>query len=266
MSAACALVLWGAGLRPAHAEFEVQESTIDPGEIQMQYRGAAHIGLPAANGGEQPLDQSHEFELQVSPTSHWLFAFTQGYEQPRFGAYELTAISLESQVEIITLKGDGIGFAVQGGFDKTVGSASDQPSDFHLGPILEVAKGKFLLTTDLLFYNDFGVPTVNQPGLGLEYSVQAGWNVNDRLMLALESFGDIASLPDPGPFQKQEHYIGPTFYYTFGKLQEDAEREEEEGVGNGKYGEFTVSFGMMFGLTHVTSNMAAKIFVGYVFN
>jgi hypothetical protein len=262
---AFSLLLLAVATRSAHAEFEVQESTIEDHEVQLQYRGAAHSGLPTA-GDEQPLDQSHELELQMSPTDHWLFAFTQGYEQPQFNALELTSIELESQVEIITLQGDGLGFAMQGGYEKTLGEEADQPSDYHAGPIIELAKGKVLLTTDLLFFNDVGANSGDQPGLGLEYSFQAAYNVTDRLALCLEAFGEIESLSNSGPFQQQEHYIGPAFYYTFGKLQEDAEEEEKQGIGNGKYGEFTVSFGLLFGLTQVTSDIAAKVFIGYVFN
>ena len=121
---------------PAFAEFEIQESTIDEGEIQLQYRGAQHGGLPKAAATEDidvlpdeeeaPLRQSHEFEIQMSITSHWLVAVTHGFDKLDNDDLKLTAFEAESQIELITLEGDGFGFAVQGGFEKAVAGAQDR--------------------------------------------------------------------------------------------------------------------------------------------
>jgi hypothetical protein len=57
---------------PAHAEFEIQEATIEQGEIQIQYSGAEHWGL--AGPEYDPLRQSHELELQMGITDYWLLS------------------------------------------------------------------------------------------------------------------------------------------------------------------------------------------------
>jgi hypothetical protein len=57
---------------PAHAEFEIQEATIEQGEIQIQYSGAEHWGL--AGPEYDPLRQSHELELQMGITDDWLLS------------------------------------------------------------------------------------------------------------------------------------------------------------------------------------------------
>jgi hypothetical protein len=250
----------------ARAEFEVQESTIDAGEIQLQYRGAGHTGLAAAeeDDDEKPLLQSQEFELQMSPTSHWLLAFTQGYTVPDGETFEINAIEFETQVEIITLEGDGIGFAMQGGIEKGVGNAPEGSGDFHFGPIFEYGKGDFLLTNDILFFDEFG-PDSEDGVWGVEYSLQAAYNVTPKLMLALEAFGEVEDMAHT-PFQEQEHYIGPSFYYTWGDDDDDTLIEESERGFQGEYDEFTVSFGVLFGLTDASSDVAAKVFVGYEFN
>ncbi|MEG6507574.1 hypothetical protein V6C03_01160 [Methyloligella sp. 2.7D] len=260
------LAALGALASPALAEFEVQESTIDAGEIQLQYRGATHHGLAETDDPDDdlPLDQSQEFELQMSPTSHWLLAFTQGYTQPDGETFDINAIEFETQVEIVTLEGDGFGFAMQGGIEQPVGNGRGDPGDLHFGPIFEYGKGDFLLTNDILFFKEKWGPS-EQQGLGLEYSLQAAYSVSDRLVLALEAFGEVDDLAATGPFGAQEHYVGPAFYYTWGN-DDDFLIEAGEGDFPEKYDEFTVSFGVLFGLTEASSDVAAKVFVGYEFN
>ena len=248
---------------PALAEFEIQESTIDEGEIQLQYRGAQHGGLPRGvdsddvlpDDEEAPLRQSHEFEIQMSITSHWLVAVTHGFDKLDDDDLKLTALEAESQIELITLEGDGFGFAVQGGFEKAVSGASKtEPDDVHFGPIVELAKSKFLLTLNPMFFKERG-PLADQDGLGFEYGAQARYALTSRLSLALESFGEIQDMADGTSFNEQEHSIGPAFYYTFGEADEEAK----------KGAELTVSFGGQFGLTDATSDAALKVFIGYEF-
>ncbi len=65
--------------KPALAEFEIQESQVEKGEVEFEYRGAVHWGFPKtekeeAEDGEEgersreedegPLRQSHDFEMQ----------------------------------------------------------------------------------------------------------------------------------------------------------------------------------------------------------
>ena len=249
--------------RPALAEFEIQESTIDEGEIQLQYRGAQHGGLPRGvdpeavlpDDEEAPLRQSHEFEIQMSITSHWLVAVTHGFDKLDNGDLDLTAFEAESQIELITLEGNGFGFAVQGGFEKAVqNAAKTEPDDVHFGPIAEWGQGKFLLTLNPLFFKERG-PHADQDGLGFEYGAQARYALTSRLSLALESFGEIQDMADGTSFNEQEHSVGPAFYYTFGEADEEAK----------KGGELTVSFGGQFGLTDATSDAALKVFLGYEF-
>jgi hypothetical protein len=247
---------------PARAEFEIQESTIAEGEIQLQYRGAQHGGVPRDAIGpilpddeEAPLRQSHEFEIQMSITSHWLVAVTHGFDKPDGESLNLTAFEAESQIELITLEGDGFGFAVQGGFEKPVGvAAGEEPGDVHFGPILELARDKVLLTFNPLFFKERGA-LADQDGLGFEYGWQAKYQWKEKLALAFESFGEIQDLADGTPFTEQEHSIGPAFYYTIGEADED----------KGEGAELTVSFGAQFGLTPQTSDAALKVFIGYEF-
>lgn len=249
---------------PVSAEFEIQEATIDPGEIQLEYRGARHSGLPKGDvppgpilPDEEiaPLRQSHEIEMQMGVTSHWLLALTHAFDEPLAGEFDLTAFEFESQIELITREGDGFGLAIQGGFEQPVGRVSDEePFSYQFGPIVEFSQNKFLLTLNPLFFRERG-DLSDQDGFGFEYGWQAKYDMSDRLALALEMFGEIDDMSNAGPFNLQEHSIGPAFYLTF-------EREWEEG-GKEKSRELVLGLGAQFGLTDVTSDVALKVFVGY---
>lgn len=257
---------------PATAEFEIQESTIDPGEIQLQYRGAWHSGIPPQEEAadldplpdieEAPLRQSHEFELQMSPTSHWLLALTHAFDEPVDGHFRLSAIEFETQVELITREGDGIGVAIQGGTERPVLEARQEADpDFHFGPIVELSKSNFTLVTNPLFFKQFG-DINDQEGYGFEYGWQGRYEaMGGRLWLAVEMFGEIEDMSNAGPFDQQLHSIGPAFYYTFGA---DDDGGEEDPYAKSK--ELTLSLGAQFGLTEQTSDVALKVFIGYEFN
>ena len=59
------------GTKPGLAEFQIQEASIEKGEVELEYRGAYHWGIPEvtdANENSNDLVQSHEVELsQVAP-------------------------------------------------------------------------------------------------------------------------------------------------------------------------------------------------------
>ena len=268
--AACCLTF--AIAAPVRAEFEIQESTIDPGEIQLQYRGAWHEGLPSTTveeadedallpaDEEAPLRQSHEAELQMSVTSHWLLAVTHGFEQAADDSLKLTSIEAETQVELITLEGEGLGLAVQGGVEQPVLDArDDEAGDYHFGPIVELAKNKFLLTLNPLFYKERG-DLAEQDGWGFEYGWQLRYVPTPKLWLTVEMFGEVEDMANAGSFAQQVHSIGPAFYYIFGADDDVAGETEEEGSA-----ELTLSLGAQFGLTEEASDVALKVFIGYEF-
>lgn len=259
---------------PAFAEFEIQESTIDPGEIQLQYRGAWHSGIPPQEEAEDldplpdieeaPLRQSHEFELQMSVTSHWLLALTHAFDEPVQDDFRLSAIEFETQVEFITREGDGLGLAVQGGTERPVHEARlETDPDIHFGPIVELSKSNYTLVLNPLFFKQYG-DVNDQEGFGFEYGWQGRYEaMGGRLWLAVEMFGEIEDMSNAGPFDQQLHSIGPAFYYTFGADDDDEGGEEDPYA---KSRELTVSLGAQFGLTEQTSDVALKVFIGYEFN
>lgn len=276
--AVATMALFLATSTPAVAEFEIQESTIEKGEIQLQYRGAWHSGVPAADIDEDgdlvplldepeaALLQSHEFEFQMSVTSRWLFALTHALAEPVGDDFQLEAVEFESQIEFIEREGDGVGLAVQGGMERPVRDAREKfDPDFHFGPIVELSKSNFTLVTNPLFFKLFG-DLNRQEGLGFEYGWQGRYEaLGGRLWLAIEMFGEIEDMSNAGSFDQQLHSLGPAFYYTFGKDDDESDSSDDGDVYE-KSRELTVSLGAQFGLTKEASDVALKVFIGYEFN
>ncbi|MEM7398354.1 MAG: hypothetical protein AAGF48_11075 [Pseudomonadota bacterium] len=259
---------------PAHAEFEIQESTIDPGETQLQYRGAWHRGLPkgeetedvdlSLDPGEAALKQSQDFEIQYSPTSFWLVALTHVFDEPADNYFRLNSIEFETQFELVTREGDGLGLAIQGGTEQPVFDTVDEADpEIAFGPIVELSKSNYTLVLNPLFFREIGDKN-DQEGFGFEYGWQGRKELfGERLWLAVEMFGEIEDMSNAGPFDLQQHSIGPAFYYTFGK---EDDFEDDWGDIDRKSKELTVSVGAQFGLTKATSDVALKIFIGYEFD
>lgn len=156
---ATASVLATAGLTiaapgPALAEFDIQEATIEKGEVQLSYRGAVHWGIPNADkegtgGGvdgvsildqeEAPVRQSHEFEGQYGVTDWWLLSLTLGTEQPDGEDFGVSSVEFETQFQFVKRQGDGIALAIQGGYEKAINHGDEQNADaIGFGPIVEL--------------------------------------------------------------------------------------------------------------------------------
>src|SRR5262249_22126582 len=69
---------------PVFAEFNIQEAGIEKGEVEIEYRGAYHWGVPQvtdANENANDLVQSHEIELQMGISDWLLIQVTGGFDQ-----------------------------------------------------------------------------------------------------------------------------------------------------------------------------------------
>jgi hypothetical protein len=281
LSALTALGLTMGTAKPALAEFEIQESNIEKGEVELEYRGAVHWGFPKAEkeeaeedddeGGvldteeaEAPLRQSHDFEAEWGVTNWWLLSITLGTEQPLGEAFNLTSVELETQVELKERKGNGLGLAFQAGYGiATLGGEADE---IEFGPIVEAASGKFLLTLNPLFTSQVG-DNRETDGLGFEYGWRAQYNFARKWAVGAEMFGEIEDLSNAGSFDDQNHSIGPTLFYMPGGSDDDDDN------GNGNDGdddddnskvmgppemELSLNIGVQFGLTDMTSDTALK--------
>src|SRR5262245_51815300 len=219
------------GVDRAFAEFQIQEAGIEKGETELEYRGAYHWGVPEAtdnNENANDLRQSHELEASYAFTNWWLLQFTTGFEQPLGENLNVSDVELESEFALIKREGDGLALSFQAGYEQAInhGDGEDDPNQIGFGPIVELARGSFLLTLNPTFTKQVG-PFADQAGLGFDYGWRAEYDFAKRWSIGVEMFGEIESLANAGSFDSQVHSLGPTLFYN------PAAEEEGEGADGG---------------------------------
>ncbi|MEZ0282912.1 hypothetical protein [Methyloceanibacter sp.] len=264
--------------KPAFAEFEIQESEVEKGEAELEYRGAVHWGFPKAEREEAEEDgdeegaleeeeegeflrQSHDFEIQYGITERIMLSTTVGTDEPLDGNFALSSVELELQYEIVERKGNGLGLAFQGGYGfATRGGEADE---IEFGPIIELASGNALLTINPLFGAQVG-DNRETDGLGFEYGWRAQYNFAKKWAVGAEMFGEIEDLSNAGSFDDQNHSLGPTLFYMPGGGDDDIgngngdDDDNNHKVARPAEMEFSMNVGVQFGLTDVTSDTALK--------
>ena len=276
-------VLMAAGLTvgvstPALAEFEIQESEVEKGESELEYRGAVHWGVPKGEGDEgdgdddddevggggilaeegEGLRQSHEIEFQYGVTERILLSTTLIADEPVDSDFDLSGVELEGQYEIIEREGGAFGLAFIGAYGFATRSGGADEIEF--GPIIELGNGPLLLTFNPFFAAQVG-SNRESGGLGFEYGWRGEYKVAQRWGVGVEMFGEIEQLAHSGPFDDQAHSIGPTLFYnpggddSIGGLGGD---DDDDEIAGEPEMEFVFNVGLQFGLTDAASDTALK--------
>jgi len=264
---------------PALAEFEIQESQVEKGEVEFEYRGAVHWGFPNAEREEAEEDevegeeggaleeeeegeflrQSHDFEFAYGISERWLFSTTLGTDEPLDDDYDVSSVELELQYEIIQRQGNGLGLAFTGGYG--FATRSEEADEIEFGPIVELASGNLLLTFNPFFSSQVGEHRETD-GLGFEYGWRAEYDFAKHWGIGVEMFGEIEDLANAGSFDDQPHSLGPTLFYNPGDDDEGEENgngdDDDEKVAGPPEIEYSLNVGVQFGLTDVTSDTALK--------
>jgi len=266
--------------RGALAEFEIQESQVEKGEAEVEYRGAVHWGVPKGEAEEEAegegaaleeeeesegVNQSHDFEFQYGVTDRWMFSTALLTDEPIEDSFGLRSVELELQYELIEREGNGLGLAFLGAYG--IGTRSGVADEIEFGPIVEWETRPLLLTINPFLSAQVGDERESD-GLGFEYGWRAEYKVSNSWGLGVEMFGEIEELAHAGPFDSQTHSIGPTLFFNPGDDDNDVggegEDEEDEISGPAEM-EFSFNVGVQFGLTDVTSDTALKFQGGLAF-
>ena len=136
------VVVIGLSAKPALAEFEIQESQVEKGKIELEYRGAVRWGIQkqtedegALEEEEEGLRQSHDFELEWGFADRWLVTTTLITDQPVREQFNVSAVEAEMQYELIERKGNGIGLAFQAEYG--LATRGGEADEVEFGPIVE---------------------------------------------------------------------------------------------------------------------------------
>src|SRR6478672_13751334 len=100
-----------AGTKPVLAEFQIQEAGIERGEVELEYRGAYHWGVPEvtdANPNANDLIQSHELEFSMGINDWWLIQVTGGFDQPLHEDLQASSVEVESEFALLKREGNGV--------------------------------------------------------------------------------------------------------------------------------------------------------------
>lgn len=270
--------------KSALAEFEIQETQVEKGEVEVEYRGAVHWGFPRAEREEAEegeeggaleeeeegefLRQSHDFEFQWGITERFMFSTALSADEPLDQDLDVSSVELELQYELIERKGNGLGLAFIGAYG--FATRSGEADEIEFAPFVELASGKFLLTLNPIFVSQVG-DNRETDSLGFEYGWRAQYNFAKKWAVGAEMFGEIEDLSHAGSFNDQQHSLGPTLFYMPG-----GDDDDDNGNGNGddddkmKVGgppemEFSMNVGVQFGLTDLTSDTALKFQGGLAF-
>lgn len=275
------------GAKPAHAEFEIQEPSVEKGEVEAEYRGAVHFGIKkgennnggAKNGGddddddddeggaigaldddeEAPVRQSHDFEIEYGITERFKLSVTLGTDEPITDSYGVNSVEIEGMYEIIEREegedGWALAFAAGYGFATRDGEADE----IEFGPIVEYATGPLILTVNTFFSGQVG-SDAETDGLGFEYGWRAEYEVAKHWGVGVEMFGEVEDLSHSGSWNDQEHSIGPTIFWKPGDDDDDDELEldVDDKVAGPPEMELSFNIGVQFGLTDETSDSALK--------
>ena len=258
---------------PAFAEFNIQEAGIEKGEVELEYRGAYHWGVPQvtdANENANDLVQSHEIELQMGINDWFLIQITGGFDQPLHQNLQASSVEIEPEFALLKREGDGVAVSFQFGYSQAINHGEQvegDPNEFAFGPIVEVAKGPLVLTLNPLFTRQIGT-FADQEGLGFDYGWRGEYDFAKHWGIGVEMFGEIEDLANAGPFNSQVHGLGPTLFYNFGGHEDQAkggndEPGEAKARGDEQASEptamaFSMNVGVQFGLTDVTSDTPLK--------
>jgi hypothetical protein len=262
----------------ALAEFEIQESEVEKGGIELEYRGAVHSGFTRAareeaeddnEGGaldeeeeEEFLRQSHDLEIEYGVTDRFLVTATLSADEPLDQDFDVSSVELEMQYELIEREGNGLGFAFLGAYG--IATRGGETDEIEFGPIIELASGKALLTLNPFLTSQIG-DNRETDGLGFDYGWRGQYAFAKKWGIGVEMFGEIEDLSNAGSFDDQTHSIGPTLFYNPNGDDDDDDDnggddldDKSLGVPDGPEMEVSFNVGVQFGLTDNTSDTALK--------
>lgn len=248
-------------------DFEIQEATVEKGEVELEYRGAVFDGQPKQSIVEEveeedeeeaPLNQTHDTELQMSLTNRFMLSFTGTFDQPVDESFRQSVAEVEVQYELFEREHSAMSLQ----FEYEFATISDTPDELSLAALLEHWSGPFRTTANLFITGQAG-DAVETDGPGFEYAFQSKGDLNKRWGFGVEAFGEIEDLSNAGSFEDQEHYVGPMLYLSFGDDDDDdpGGENDEESNRRAKRNGPAVSFsaGVLFGLTDITSDQAYRL-------
>lgn len=268
------LALSEASAGPAIGQLEIKTLSSEPGEIELQSQNAYAMGNPRRRTLVTPdgieaddntvTRQRHALELEFAVTRYLKTRVGIEYERERlddidtlsqansFGTIELDEYAAEAIVVFVPRDGDGWGLGMVVEYEHP--ADGDGAKTLNVGPILELANGKWIMSLNPILTQVFGGER-NEAGqrdekIDFSYTVRILHHWSDHIDLALEAYGTIERIGGRGGRSEasqlfgdfDQHRVGPVAYWNY----EVADIETNLGLG------------VLFGLNSATSDVALK--------
>jgi len=235
-----AAVLAGAFVLPVAAQpFEVVEPEVEKGEFEIEVNGAVQTGLPEGDDDEEAVRHAHELAVGYGLTDFLKIEAGVTLEKEVGEDLQATNFEVEATLELLEQEESGFGLGFFAAIEPRI---DDEATDeFEFGPIFAFALGGVQNTANTFFEKSFGKN--REEGWGFAYAWQSKVELEEGLGIGIEAFGEVEDIGEDPPVSEQEHRLGPVVYY-------DMEVGEDREIG--------IAFGVLFGLTEATPDVAFK--------
>ena len=221
--------------------FEVVEPEVEKGEFEIEANGAVQTGFPEAedDDDEEAVRHAHELAIGYGLTDFLKLEAGVTLEKEVGEDLQATNFEIEATLELLEQEESGLGLGFFAAIEPRI---DDEATDeFEFGPIFAFALGGVQNTANTFFEKSFGKN--REEGWGFAYAWQSKVELEEGLGIGIEAFGEVEDIGEDPPVSEQEHRLGPVVYY-------DMELGEDREIG--------IAFGVLFGLTKSTPDVAFK--------
>ena len=223
--------------------FDVKQLDVAKGSFDINFDSTVQRGLPPGGGFDR---SSHELGANYGLTDWWRISALLNISNPPDAGVRIATAALENifVLKPISEKADrdaGLGWFAY------VEVATEQTSTNAaiFGPILGAKIDRLSLTANPFLKQTFGRNHID--GIAFTYAWQAKLEVTKTISIGVEGFGAIDNIGNAPRLSEQEHRIGPVLF-------------TEWNLGNGVT--LNPDFGVFFGLTNGSPDLAVKVNVG----
>jgi len=245
------LVLFASMACAGHAAagtFNVKSPEVHEGESDIVLEMAWQNGFPV---NSDLIRQSYKTEYSYGFSNWFKAGIELNYEQVVGESFEVHSGGPLVQFVLLEPQNGPLGLAWFTRYDTGIQSGARDVLTF--GPLMSVAFGEGLnVTLNPLFKKEWNP---NKPGIESSYSWQVKADITDNIGVGVEGYGSIPDIGDPPGIDFQEHRIGPVAYLVFDVDAADhviGGRESKPGP------KMELQFGVLFGLTEATPDIAGK--------
>jgi FTR1 family protein len=225
------------------APFKVYSPRVVKGENEIEYRGYHDFDKSdSLDGGEKQL-----VAVGRGFTDYWFSELYAVYEKEPGASLKYSSFEWENLFQLTESGKYWADFGLLTEYEGARGGTGN-PDEIALAPIIEKTVDRWVGTVNLFFEQQVG--SNSQSGTTFAYAARLKYLLNPRFEPAVEAFGEPGRINNFGPFNAQEHWVGPAFY-------------GQAGFGGGK--KLLYSTAILFGETSNSSDNRVVLRLEYEF-